>query len=366
MAIRKVEVSQETYLTQKAEILDNLFIERIDVNLSDLEVSDLKTIQITGLEGTATIHLTKEAINGLVESLGISRKFVDTLRISFGEDNKELLNLIIRKIKGTKVARLTLVYNKKMQEITNIYPAGTKLISDHQYFEALERVIANTPGAYLRNLTQTHAGDLKAVIANPNLEFQFAGKADECFTSGMTLDLDAHQMFTSFFTERLVCTNGCSTQNKLTSRSVNTSEKVPEFLTAILDSNYHINSVEAFKKRINRCYHTIASLREVLAVDRRMESLLGNYYAPLSRDMSVHGLKMVFGEDYLQDTFNHKFLRTNLTLWELVNEVTALSSKIEQHRIAVGEKTNLALQVIGGDLMFSIPDLSPSNIKQKF
>ena len=369
MSRRKVEVSNEQYLQQKSSILDNLFIERYEVALKDIEVADLKTIKINGPDGKMTVSLTKEAIAGLTDSLGISRTFVDTLRKGFGDDNEELLNLILRKIKGKKVNKLVLVYNRKFQELTNIYPAGTKLISDHQYFEALEKIIAKTPGAYLRNLTQAANGDLKAIVANPQLEFQFGGMADECFTSGMTLDLDAHQMMTSFFTERLVCTNGCSTQNKLTSKRVNTSEKIPDFLTAILDADYHVNSIHAFKKRINRCYHTIASLREILGVKRTMDNLLGNYAAPLTRDMSADQVIMAFenaSPEYMADTFNHKFLRSNITLWELVNEVTAVSSKIEQHRIAVPEKTNLALQVIGGDLMFSTPDLQPSNIKQVF
>jgi len=363
----KVEVSNEGYLKQKNEILDNLFLERYDVKMSDIEVSDLKTIKITGKDGNKmSVALTKDAINGLTETLGISKKFVDTLRKGFGDDNNDLLNLIIKKIKGRKVTALTLVYNKKMQEVTNIYPSGTKLISDHQYFEALEKVIDKTPGAYLRNITQNANGDLSAIIANPQLEFQFGNMDNEVFTSGMTLDLDAHKMMTSFFTERLICTNGMKTQNKLCSRRVDTSEKVPDFLTAILDSEYHINSINAFKQRINRCYHTTASLKEMLEVERHLERLLGNYYPILSDNMSIHEVKMVMGEDYLNDTFNHRFLKTNVTLWELVNEITAVSSRIEQHRIAVGERTNMSIQVIGGDLMFSQPDLMPTNIKQKF
>jgi len=169
--------------------------------MAEVGVDDLKAITIQG----RTIPLTHEAVRGLVNALGISGAFVDTLKKGLGDENKAVLNHIIKAIKGKKVDKLTFIFNRKMQEITNVYPAGTKLIEDHQYFDALEKVIARTPGAYLRNITQSANGDLKAVIANPMLEFQFGNMADEVFTSGMTLDLDSKQMKTSFFTERLVC-----------------------------------------------------------------------------------------------------------------------------------------------------------------
>jgi hypothetical protein len=104
----------------------------------------------------------------------------------------------------------------------------------------------------------------------------------------------------------------------------------------------------------------------MLDVDSRLAKLLGNYHPILSGDMSVNEHRMVFGEDYLNDTHNHRFLKTDLTLWDLVNEITAVSSRIEQHRVAVSDGTNMGIQVIGGDLMFSMPDLMPGNIKQKY
>ena len=58
----------------------------------------------------------------------------------------------------------------------------------------MESIIAKTPGAYLRNIAVQPSGDIKAVIANPKLEFEFGGQKDEIFTSGMTLNLTAFEM----------------------------------------------------------------------------------------------------------------------------------------------------------------------------
>lgn len=357
----KIEISNERYENLKKEVLDGTFIKRIDVKLSDVTIESLNKIKISG----KLINLSVNAVSGLAETLGISKKFIETLRKAYGE-NEKILNLIVKAIKGQKVNSITLVYNSKLEEVVNIYPTGSKLISDTQYFEALEGVLRKTPGAYLRNIIQTTSGDLNAVIANPELEFQFGNLSEEVFTSGITLDLDESHMNTSFFTERLVCSNGMTTRNKLTSRNVRTSEKVPDFLTAILDADYHINSITEFKRRLNRCYHTTASLAEVLSTSRKVENTLGNYAPVLMSDMSVNRLKMVFGDTYLKDNFNHEFLKTDITLWELINEVTALSARVEQNRIAIPGRANLALQMAGGDLLFSKPDLSPSNIKQLF
>lgn len=360
--MRKIELDNLAYLKIKHDVLTNEVLTKIDVQMKDISIENLKTIKVLDRH----IPLSGDAIKGLVESLGVSGAFIKTLQDGLGDDNAVVLNHIIKAIKGKKVSKLTFIYHKNLQEVTNIYPSGTKLIEDSQYFETLEKIIQKTPGSYLRNLVQVSNGDLKAVIANPKLEFQFGNMKDEVFTSGMTLDLNSKQMMTSFFTERLICTNGCTTQSKLMSKVVNTSEKLPNFLTAILDSDYHLSSVTEFKKRINRCYHTTASLQEVLYVDRRMEALLGKFSPELLSHMSANRLRMAFGEDYLADTVNHKFLRTDLSLWDVVNEVTALSARIEQNRIQVGEKTNLGIQMVAGHMMFSLPDLSPSNIKQIF
>ena len=361
MERRKVLLDQASYESLKKEVLNCTYLKRVEVKMSELDVEDLSSVTFRG----NILTLSNAAVQGLVGALGISKKFVETLRKGF-KDNTVLINKVVKAIRGDKAKNITLIYNTRCNEITNIYPTGTKLITDHQYFDALEKVISRTDGAYLRNLTQDINGDLKAVIANPKLEFQFNNKADECFTSGMTLNLTAHQMKTSFFTERLICSNGMVTNNKLCTREVNKGDKVPEFLSGILDGKYHLDSVKAFQQRLNRCYHTRASLKEVLSTEARVNSLLGKFAPVLTRKMSVNRLKLQFGDARLLDSFNHCFINTDVSLWDLVNEVTALSSRIEQHRIQTGEGTNLALQIIGGDMMFRRPDLGPSNIKQLF
>lgn len=364
--MKNVEVSNEDYEAIRDKVLTMRTIKRLDVMLAELEVNDLKTITIRDAAyGDMTLKLSKFAVGKLAEALGISQMFVKTINDSFG-DNKQVLNSIVKAVKQKKAKSLVVVYNEAFNEVTNIYPSGSKLISDKQYFDALEGIIAKTPGAYLRNIAVDMNGDLKSVIANPNLVFDFGGKKDESFTGGMTLDLDCKKMKTSFFTERLVCTNGMTVKDQLCSMQVNTNEKVPGFLHAVLSKEYSLGSVEQFRKRINTCYHSTASLREVLDVDRKLQSLLGSSADALTAEMSATRLKMQFGEKYMNSPEYHKFLFTDVTLWELVNEITAVSSRIERDRLKVSSSVNLGLQVLGGERMFKTPDLPPNTIRQLF
>jgi len=357
-----IEISNERYLKIKNEVLSGDKIIRIEVTNRQVHFKDLKSIFVDG----TPIEMTKEAVKGLTKAMGISGAFIKTIKSAYGDED-EVLKEILGAIKAKKSANLTLVFHVPSNKITNIYITGSKLISDDQYFSSLESIIETTPGAYLRNLNTASNGDINATVANPALEFQFGGLKDEVFTGGMTLDLNTTQMSTSFFTERLVCSNGMKTTNKLCSKRVNSESKVPQFMSAILDADYHLDSISAFKSRIDRCYHTRASLAEVLTVETRLLGMFkGNNLDLLLNHMSSTQIRAAFGNERIENSLDHKFLRTNLTIWELTNEITAISSKIERERLAISEGTNMHLQMLGGNLMFNAPDLAPSNIRQIF
>lgn len=363
MANIKVEVTSDSYEKFKREVLESDMIVRSDIRMSDLEIKDLTSVKLRG----TPLTLSASAVKSLGIALGLNKKTIDIFKRGFGEHNVKLLSILIDAIKGQSTLGLTIVYNKKIKMVSSVYPTGTKLMSDATYFKSLESVIEKYTGSYLRSITQTIEGDIKAVLANPMMEFQFGGINDETFTAGMTFDLSAHLLYTSFFTERLVCTNGMTVTDKLCSRSVNTSKAIPEFLTAITEGEYHLNSIEEFKERIKKCYYSPASLAEVLRTGDKVDRILGELAPTLTHKMSIHKIKVHCGESVLENRKSeHCYLHTDITLWELVNEVTALSSYIEQRRIDVRPATNLGLQKLGGELMFSVPDLSPVNIKQVY
>ena len=357
-----ISIDQESYTNFKNQVLNGELINRVDIPVSSLQVDSLKAISFNG----TVLVLTPSAQTGLMKAMGVSKALIDALKSAY--DDTKLLNSILNHIRNAKKSskHITLVYNKKLNVISGVYSSVAKVISDKQYFDALESLLSKTPGAYLRNINMSDSGNLYAIIGEPSLEFQFNKLKDEVFTGGITLELSPGWLSTSFFTERKVCSNGMTTKDKLCTKAVKYNKDVPEFLQAILSADYHLTNIKAFKDRLNRCYHTIASLQEVLDVDRRLKYLLGEHKDLLTDRMSVHHIKPVFGDQYLLDTFNHQYLKTDITLWDLTNEVTAISSRIEQNNLPLPEKTNMELQIIGGNLMFKKPNLIPGNIIQKY
>jgi hypothetical protein len=359
---RFIEVSQENYFNFKQEVLEGKLINRVDIPVSNLEIDSLSAISFNG----TILSLTPSAQKGLMKSMGVAKALIDALKSAYNDT--KLLNTILNHIRNAKKSskNVTLVYNKKLNIITGVYPSANKFISDKQFFDIIESLIAKAPNSYLRNITMADNGNLNAIIGDPSLEFQFNKEKDEVFTGGITVELTPGNLSSSFFTERKVCSNGMTTKDRLCTRSVSVNKDVPEFLQAILSADYHLNNIKEFKNRLNRCYFTTASLSEVLNTERRLKSLLGEHYETLSDNMSIDYLKSVFGDEYLLAVNNHKYLKTNISLWDLTNEVTAISSRIEQNNLLIKERTNLELQILGGNLMFKQPDLIPGNIKQIF
>jgi len=161
-------------------------------------------------------------------------------------------------------------------------------------------------------------------------------------------------------------TNGMRSKSTLSSKSVNTLDKMPDFMQGVLNKDYSLTCIDEFKTRLNRCYSTIASLYEVLDMETRLKGTLGKSYERFEERTSINRIKDVFGESMLLDSKNHKYFKTDVTLWNLTNEITALSSNIEQNNLVVDSSTNLRLQILGGDFMFREPNLVPGNLKQAF
>ena len=359
----KIEVSQDSYLSTKKLILSGEQFVRIDLDLKDLKIKTIKKVEIDNRE----VNISKAAVAELIEMLGINKSFYDLLNRSFEHDT-EIVNLILSAVKGTKIYQITLVFNTLLNEIVKIYQTGSKLISDTQYFESLESILAKTPGSYLRNIVVYPNGNLSATIANPELAFSYENRADEEFTGGMTLEMMDSKLMTSFFTERLVCSNGMTVKDKICTRSIRSNSDVPMFMEALMSPEFHINSITAFRDRLARIINTTASLAEVLQTESRLKNTLGTGIEGelLLDGFAAKGLRNIFGEDTIRNVDIHKYLRTNITVWDLVNQVTAISSKIEQNKMKVDARVNRGLQVIGGNLMFSNPNLPPRNIRQIF
>lgn len=196
----KIEVPHSSYNEMKKQILsENKFV-RVDIDSKELKLKTARTVVIDGNE----VKLTRKALQELTSIFGVSQTFYSTINKSFGDDT-ELTNALFSAIKGKTSTKITFVFNLEKNEIVKIYVAGTKLISDAQFFDTIEKVIANSPGTEMRNFDILQNGDITCTLVNPKMEFQIGNMSQEVFTMGTTLDFINNELRSSFFTERLWC-----------------------------------------------------------------------------------------------------------------------------------------------------------------
>jgi len=361
----EIQVNNLDYSVFKEDVLSNRVISRTKVNSSEVKIEDLKTIIIEGV----AVNLSKSALASLFNILSISQEFVKTVSNAFEDNKTKILNQLITTLRNGKEKGLILVYNNVLNTVVDIYQVGDKLIHDSQYFEILERMVDKTESAYLRNISRDPEGNISAVIKVPALEFQFGNLSEEVFESGFTLDASKGGVSSSFFTERLWCANGCVTKTKYSTKSLKSPDRVGTFVADLISPTFQVENIEEFKRQIMTTKATQASLKEVLAARNGVARITGNYADRFLPTMSADRIEATFNSyspDYLLNRNIQEHLYTDITVWELVNEITAVSSSIEQNALAIGERTNLDLQILGGTFLFKKPDLIPTNIRQVF
>jgi len=202
MSLHTISISQESYERFKHSVLESTKLKRVDINTMNLQINSLSALSFNG----TVLSLTQNAQRSLMQALGVSKVLIKTLTDVFQDPKavQAILQQIRNNAKRSKT--LTLVYNVKMNIITDVYAPQAKLMSDAQYFELLEAFIAKQGSrAYLRNIDVNERGNISAVIINPDMEFKFGNIDNETFLGGATFDFFGQTLSTRFFTERLVC-----------------------------------------------------------------------------------------------------------------------------------------------------------------
>jgi hypothetical protein len=372
MGLKMIRMPDEEFMNLKTSALENKEVSRIkNIKPTDLQIIDWNNVSISG----RNLPFSNEARVGLFKSLGLSKNmtsyFNKLAQRNKAEDSKKLSALLFKELNKGNKNMLNFSFHNSTNTITNVY--SNKLISDSTYFEVIEKFIAKTPSSYLKSAYQEKNGNLVSVVNIPSLEFNFGNLSDEVFQTGLRFTLKPSGLYVDLHTTRLSCANGMTTTQKICSSEVKMEKDVPNFLSEILGKELHVHNIRSFKMKLNRTYNTPASLEEVLYCDNRLKSILGNdLYTPLSRGMSSKRLVNAFGDDIINfHKDDHKFLKTDISLWDLTNEVTAISSRIEREidpSTFAGLNTykNNQIQMLGGKMMFKDPDLIPSNIKQIF
>ena len=358
-----VGITDERYKEFKNEVLNNVFIKRIDISEQKIVVKSSTSVEIEG----HTLHVPSYVLYTLFNIAGIKKGAVDAL-YDYAE-SFHALNKVLKKNLGKH--KITAVYSTKSRELTNFYRTDEKLVSDMNYFHTLELLMNRDKGANLRSIHQESNGDLSATIENPTLEFQYENNVDEIFTTGYTYKNTAIGVESSFFNKRLTCLNGMVTDNDLLTISAKTQEDMPDFMNKILDPTYKNSCIEHFKSKILLAMNTRVSFKEL----NKVNNVLTNWY-PSIDDQINSNLSALNYQEIINQCLGHygndvalgdsgRHIRMPLMVYDLVNGITSVSSKLERGAL-VNSSKNQKVQALGGMIMFKNYDLPQANLIQLF
>lgn len=302
----------------------NLYWER--VNLKDLEILDKNTVAFGGRE----YFITYDAWSELLECLSLKSKILDKLRDIKQDSDIEFLNIIKRAFsKNGKMS--VVVYPDKYGRIAHITSdvKVEKAVSNGTFLNFLDMFLEKDDLRF-SSVSVNSGGDYSVQLLQ-NKPIGLDSYPDEMFNFGISLENTfARGMSIVPYNFRLVCLNGMTTKNVISSHHLKRNSKEKAYakfyseVSEMLSSNYY---KDVFLKKYKTAVETPASLNEMETASKilkgaGMDSNLVNEYLPLKMHYDYYEQKGYPNPNKLQK----RLARTNMTLHEVVNVVTNLAS----------------------------------------
>lgn len=338
-------------------------IKRHTVSFGDFTLLTDKLIEHRGTQ----FEITEQAFKSLVKLCGMSNGQLENINKQLGEKTShkllEMMQVAMAGIPGkNKVCMLINSVNCKIVDFTK---SAESVLSNNAYFKLFEDVMSNHAGMHIKNMAITENGNVEISVLNDNWEFNVGGLKEEFFKSGLVFINTPDSTIINPFNERLTCTNGMITASEGLSLILKNSDpnEVNGFFSAVRNLTGVLNFEKEFKMRVLRMMDTQASYAELISVRKGVEYHVANYTDPYVRatvesfipKMEVERAFMLHKINLSEiDKKSYKKIRTMLTVWDLVNKLTDLSSHPKTYGLALnsGNASIFALQREAGALAF--------------
>jgi hypothetical protein len=330
-------------------------IARKKISLSEIQIISDSVAKYAGL----TFKLDDAAFRSLLRVLGISKGLRAKLIHDFGANFVEKLIEIMSAKTGGNKSEVIMLVDIREKKILNFLYSEVGMISNQSYFSEIEHVIDQ----YGLNVTGLHNygnGGFSVSVIAPNSDWGLKGLSDEVFKFGLNFENDPIKGTNlATFNQRLVCTNGMVTQNMLGSTHlINTRDSWENFFHTINTMNKSGFRPQEFSHIVKDAMGVQASIAEIehvrnvvksnsLLTDDTLELYLPyretqNAYAKANMDINL------FSKDQKRNA------KSAITYWELINDLTYISSNVTGH----GVKNQAKMQMLAGDLLSKTPDCS--------
>lgn len=355
-------ISQEQYNAFKQKALNHSVIRKI-VSYRDLTLISDSIVEFAGVQ----FIMTDNAFKSLVKMLGLSNGVMQTITNKLGEDVSQRLLSMMKTAMSGEVEKNTvcLLIDKNTTKIVGFTKSAESVLSNNAYFTLFEQTMDNHKGMHIKNMSITEEGNIEISVLNDNWEFNVGGLKDEYFKSGLVFINTPSSTIINPFNERLVCTNGMVVSHEGLSLILKNADKgsVNGFFDAVRNLKGTINFEQEFRQRIIKMMDTQASYAELLDVRQTTEYHVANMEDPDTRAtvesfLPTQYVHRAFLDQKVDinsiDKKNYAKIRTMLTVWDLVNKLTDLSSHPTQYGLMLknGDSSIFQLQRKAGELSF--------------
>jgi len=358
----KGTVTDEQYNAFKEKALHNGIVRRT-VSFGDIHLVSDKIVEYSGVK----FEMSEEAFKSLVKMCGMSNGQLEKINTALGEKTgAKLLDMMKVAMSGIPgKSTLCMLINRTTCKVVDFTKAAESVLSNSAFFKLFEDVMNNHTGMSIKNMALTENGNVQLSVINDNWEFNIGGLNDEYFNSGLVFINTPSSTIINPFNERLVCTNGMVVASEGLSLILKNSD--PTHMNGFFDSVRNLKGVlnfeQEFKRRVIRMMDTQASFAELIEVRRSVEYHVANTNDPEVRaTIESFVPKMEVERAFLahlinlseQDKKTQKKIRTMLTVWDLVNKLTDLSSHPQRYGLTLkeGNSSIFQLQREAGTLAF--------------
>jgi hypothetical protein len=347
------------------------------VSLAQLEFVDKQTIKFNG----QVLPMTDNGFKEFIKILGLSQGQNKNIEGLLGEKYQQQLITVMRSALATNDDKHKVVMLLDPDyKVVGFNKSNQVILSNEGYLQVFEDVMNANPSMEIKNMAITDGGNLEISTINHNWQFDVARLKNEYFKSGLVFLNTPNAMVVNPFTERLTCTNGSTISEKGLSIILNSTEE--SHFKGFFDKLRSIQNIshveDVFKSRVAKMMFASASMAEVYKVRRIVDEHVSN--SDFDRDARV-AVEHLIPTKWLEEQFKlekyditqmdhkaHQKIRSNLSVWDLVNRLTEVASNPAKHGVFLKHGTNsvFAMQREAGELMFKKQYDFEEPIKQIF
>ena len=366
-------LSQSEYDRLKQSALRNEPVTR-PIRLSQIGVTaDGLQQNVVTVDGKA-LSVSDGFIGDMCKALSISRGMASDLReMRNGDDMFVKMVDAMKQIKRHNEETMFMVGDPSSGEVTGLRKDPLARIPNGEMFRITEAMLNKYPSLGVSQIDVGGGGmNLGINIVNStDIGFGNFGGTDENFKFGLNFSNDNGGTSLSDFFFRLVCLNGAIAQvRESTFRLKQVDAKsIGEMMTYIGDAEKRNFVPRSFEERMKAAIGTPSSFRETSEVVDGLVSMMrvepDETKAEL-RERLIRGffrahteveqklLRAGVDESSLSKK-QASFIRTGMTMWDVVNTVTWLGSHDSEFKWKNGQGM---VRMYGGKLLFHEPDLA--------